>query len=340
VIGKIDNSLHKVIARSLRKSFDWKSDPSITHLISGGGGIYGVQYQGVEYILKVYQPNFIASNDLLMQLKLLKYLRLNNILCCEPISHVDGSLYGTVELAKEQRFWVLLEKAQGRMFTPYTPPQVQQLGKTIANLHQIARRFPEISDYPRLSIDWLIYKPCQYITREMIRLGFNTGSFLESVDWITHHIQGITEDKTYFSIVHGDPHFSNMHFTEDNVPMLFDFDASRYGCAMFDIAFMCLLGKSLKHRDSNLQLHFLDGYQSVRRLSQTDLNFISPLMAGFHIMAMGHHCRFRGVKYPEIDRDYIANNLKALLNYGDKDGLYSVCDNKPLEKNIPGDTLE
>ena len=74
-----------------------------------------------------------------------------------------------------------------------------------------------------------------------------------------------------WGIIHGDPHAGNCHFVGDQ-PFFFDFDTCGYGYRAYDVAIF--MGEDeYQHRPA-----FLGGYQSVRPLSQGELDALPAFM--------------------------------------------------------------
>jgi len=87
----------------------------------------------------------------------------------------------------------------------------------------------------------------------------------------------IEQDVTTYGLVHGDPSFGNILFN-DMRPQLIDFDDSGYGYFVSDLA-VVLAGAWNKSGYEENKSAFLDGYQAVRSLAETELNALPLMMA-------------------------------------------------------------
>jgi Ser/Thr protein kinase RdoA (MazF antagonist) len=89
-----------------------------------------------------------------------------------------------------------------------------------------------------------------------------------------------------YGICVGDVHSGNAHFTEQNQLTLFDFDQCGYGWCAFDIAKFLHVALRMKI-DVNVRKSFIEGYQAVRKLSETELAAIPIFIKTAHIWVMG-----------------------------------------------------
>jgi Ser/Thr protein kinase RdoA (MazF antagonist) len=89
----------------------------------------------------------------------------------------------------------------------------------------------------------------------------------EIAETLTDAISELDLASLDYGIIGGDIHGKKQHFTEDNHLTLFDFEFCAYGYRVYELAtFKWNRGST----DIKLWQSFLNGYQSVRKLSDTE----------------------------------------------------------------------
>ena len=93
-----------------------------------------------------------------------------------------------------------------------------------------------------------------------------------------------------YGLCHGDVNTGNFHLYDDHAWALLDFEYFGYGWRVFDIATFTnnqihQLGKT--ERTRRIVQAFLEGYQSVRTLSQAELEALHPFVVLRQIWLMG-----------------------------------------------------
>lgn len=124
-----------------------------------------------------------------------------------------------------------------------------------------------------------------------------------------------------YGICVGDVHSGNTHFTEQNEPTLFDFDQCGYGWRAFDIAKFLHVAMRMK-TDVTVRNSFLEGYQSIRKLSETELAVIPAFITAAHIwvMAISASLVEDVLAYGWFTDDWLDARLAMLKSFDDFEG--------------------
>ena len=96
----------------------------------------------------------------------------------------------------------------------------------------------------------------------------NVDSFRSMVADLAAQVTAVPRERGAYGLIHGDLHNRNFRVTESGALTLFDFDHGGYGWRAYDLA-TCRGPLS-----DEAWCAFLDGYQSVRSLSDAELEII------------------------------------------------------------------
>lgn len=122
--------------------------------------------------------------------------------------------------------------------------------------------------------------------------------------------QLLPKSKPEYGLCHGDLHGGDVRYDENNKPVLFDFDSSGCGWRALDIGvflasdgWMDITREAEDRRQRKLEA-FLNGYSSVRELTEQELFAIQLVPPFRHIFLMGFVLRYTSV----YDGDHWAND--------------------------------
>jgi Ser/Thr protein kinase RdoA (MazF antagonist) len=281
------------------------SNDNHTYLLTAGG---------VRYVLRVYRHHkhwLQRESDYLFELDWLDFLRQRNMPVSYPIRRRDGSFLGSLNAPEGLRQWAVFSFADGSI--SLDPARASIFGRSVAEIHIASNEFKSPHERVHFDLEHLLDLPLSRI-----------GSFIgdtrrEDLEFLSHLAEQLRErvQETPFpgdeyGIIGGDFHGSNHHFTEDNRLTHFDFDLCSYSWRAYDIAiFRWAAGRS-----DELWAPFLQGYQSVRKLSEAELDLIPTFVQCRRIWIMGSH-----TTYPEanlwIDDAYWDRYLAALRETAD-----------------------
>lgn len=93
-------------------------------------------------------------------------------------------------------------------------------------------------------------------------------------------------------------HSGNAHFTKRNEPTLFDFDQCGYGWCAFDIGKFWQVALKM-NIDIAVRNSFIEGYQTIRQLSEPELASIPVFVKAAHIWVMGINTNVVGDVLPD-----------------------------------------
>ena len=285
-------------------------------LARGGGEVHAIREERRTGVLKIFASELGTFGQLVQQQRFVEYLNQGGVECPRAVRGRAGEFVGVLASG---RYAVFYESGRGRSINGYSVGHIKRLGSQVARYHQIGQAYGE--PYPRLNPDWLILGPTRAVLRGLQRHGHDPRKFLQAVKRIDVDLHPTHEATS--GVFHGDLHYSNTLWHGMN-PCLIDFDHSRWGPVVFDLAVICLLANARANHHLNLQTHFLQSYERESHLTAADFRLLPSLMAAFHLFVLGHHCRYQNSRYPRATSDFVSANTATLESYGTPESIYTV----------------
>lgn len=241
---------------------------------SGLNDTYAVEIAGQCYALRLHGIDkwwIEGRGDLCFELELLNHLRAEGVPVSYPLPRRCGAFLGRFEISGQGRYFSLFSWAPG---TPgsKTEEHANILGQTLASIHLGADRFH--SRHRRYALDerTLLDRFVQAMEPTLATDDPADAGFIrEQSAEIRRRIRAFDPGPGGWGIIHGDVQELNFHFTPDARITVFDFDLCGYGWRIYDIA-------SYHTRiHERLRVPFLDGYDSVRHLTDADREMIPTI---------------------------------------------------------------
>lgn len=250
---------------------------------------YFVETKQERYILRVYRRGWRNKQEIDFELELLAFLQKQKQPVAYPIARKDGVLTTEIAAPEGKRYTAVFSYAPGRAVNEKLDGiQSYRLGEALAKIHQTLDEFKSSFTRSALNSDYLLDWSIQAITAVYQHRESDINYLQKQVDQIKRQLEALKLPLSApaYGICVGDVHSGNAHFTEQNEPTLFDFDQCGYGWRAFDIAKFLHVAIRMKI-DVTVRNSFLEGYQSIRKLSETELAAIPVFIKAAHIWVMG-----------------------------------------------------
>jgi Ser/Thr protein kinase RdoA (MazF antagonist) len=225
-----------------------------------------------KYMLRIYSARkyWVTSEDeLRFELDLLAHLHKKQVPVSYAIRRRDGDLLGTLQAPEGVRHFALFTYAEGRPLPAVDPEHAPLVGENLARLHLACNDFRTCHSRYHLDMGLLVDQPVRLIERHM---GDARKKDWESLSRLAERLKrqvlALAISGDGYGVIHADVHEGNLHFIDGSGLVFFDFDHCGYGWRAYDIA-GCLTGEPLETVTA-----FLDGYQTVRRLSAAEAEAI------------------------------------------------------------------
>ncbi|MBU0665082.1 MAG: phosphotransferase [Proteobacteria bacterium] len=235
--------------------------------------VYHIFSQPEEYVLKVYDSKYLTQKNqkkIVYEIGLLDSLKDSGLEVALPLKNKVGKYISQKD--KEQA--VLFTLAPGKYVAKPTPEENMLAGNLLARFHNEAKhyksKYANVYSNKHLLFYWLeAWK--EYHDQGGV---IGTDIFLD----IPYYNKRLRDFKAYPTHCHGDLSIINYLF-HDGKCWLIDFQSIGYGPALIDLANGMVEFSTQKrafHMD-NLEF-FRQGYESVRKLSRTENDFLTDLL--------------------------------------------------------------
>jgi Ser/Thr protein kinase RdoA (MazF antagonist) len=233
-----------------------------------------------------------------------------------PVRRRDARFMNTLVLDGHVYAGFLSEEAAGIEVSQPTPSQARALGRALARIHQ---RGDRVLARDRLTIDlnYLAGRPLERLEATVPPAWYGARFLTDLAEELASRARVTAGAPLPTGFCHGDLHLANLRFDEDR-PTLFDFGECGFGPLCYDLA--CYWRKRLlsappQSRWDEEWCALLDGYSSVRSLTDTEIRAIPALGALRAIWTMARPslpgCQHWGSDWLR-DPEYFRAHLKMI----------------------------
>lgn len=292
------------------------------HLLKRGlNDTYLVGTAQKQYILRVYRHSWKTKNEIDFELELLNFLHKNNLAISYPIEKIAGDFTTAIAAPEGTRYAALFSYASGKAVDKkLSSEQSCKLGETVATIHKATNNFKSSFNRPELNNEYLLDVSLNAIAPLYKHRETDIAYLYKQVEELKRNLLALNLPKytPFYGICIGDVHAGNAHFNQINQPTLFDFDQCGYGWRAFDIAKFINTAIVWK-LDNKIIRSFLEGYQTICKLSNIELLAIPIFTKVAHIWVMGISASVVGdvLPYSWFTDDWLVNRLKLFKTMGD-----------------------
>ena len=257
---------------------------------SGMNDIYIVKAGIKNYYLRISLTGMHEQCDYEEELYIINTLHEHGIQVATPVCCKDGSYIWKINAPEGRRYAVLFNEAK-QAPSKDNIKKAYNLGCMVAKMHTIAdEKDFQVSRSP-IDLKQLAKKPLELIQPYLIHRREDYEFLCGATEKLCLCIkEKFNFDKPYYGYCHGDIHSGNVFF-EDDKPKLFDFDCMGYGWRIYDISIYAWneTFSDEKFIESETWEAFLNGYNSIRELNDTERSSISVFAALRELWMMGLH---------------------------------------------------
>ena len=283
----------KALLQLVLENYNLAPDSSITFLKRGFNDTYLISYCLVEeklgsvinedgntkikgtpqkHILRVYKHNWRNFDSIETELKLLNYLKENDVSVSFPIIDNNAKFIQEIQAPEGLRYAVLFSFAEGRQIKKLSLEQSYLLGVETGRIHSLTRNKSFGITAQNYDIETL-FENASEVLKPILK------NHPEQYDYL-HQLKKEFIDMFYridkknlrTGICHGDLQAENFHITLDNKFTFFDFDFFGTGYLAYDIG--VFMWYDHKNKTHEIMDAFLKGYETHEKLSLTELKLI------------------------------------------------------------------
>lgn len=287
---------------------------------NGLNDVYIVKTRDETYYLRVSFANMHNLTDYEEETAIMISLNENGVNTAVPVKCKNGSFIWSVNAPEGTRYIVLFAEVKNNP-TNDNLKRNFNFGQAIAKMHVIAdeKNF-KVSRAPIDFIE-LIEQPIKRLKNYLTHRQEDYDFLFNSAQELRKYIEKkLTVEKPYYGFCHGDIQLSNIFFTDD-IPTFFYFDCMGYSWRSHDICVQ-IWNMSLdndKYIETEEAKNLLEGYNSIRQLSENELDCINAFGALRSLWLMGLHMDLteRNTMCMQFNDEYfnwLINNFKTWHN--------------------------
>ena len=277
---------------------------------------------GQRYVLRFSCQRIRGEADVASETEFLTYLDQVGVPVSVPVPARDGALFTHALLPEGQRPVVLFRHVEGRRPEAGASTDARAQGVTLARIHAAAEDYAggKACRY-RLDLDHLLHRQVAAVldvktleTEIRDRLTGLASRLSASVAAV---------DDLSWTFCHGDCHGNNARIATEGPragqAIFFDFDDGGPGYLAYDLA-VYLWASVFFQRERFAMWHaFIEGYRSIRSITQTDFDAVHLFVPIRHIWLMGEYAgRIAEWGSDAVPTEWLAKQVDVLQAWEDE----------------------
>lgn len=264
----MNNANVDAIESFLASNYPFLFNPKASLIRSYTNDVYLVESGNEKFVLKVYGARWRSDDEILFEIDLLNHLKSRGIKVAGTVAATSGKVLNHIEVDGNRHQVVLFDFAAGDKPTPpFSIEMYYQEGVATAAMHLAADDFSTVYQRRELDLNFLIEQPINLVNTLHV-----TDEVKSYISQFGRHLSKAIEEFASkgldWGICHGDLTFDNFHITNDGQTVWYDFDSGGFGWRAIDIQGWVATNPAMLER----QNVFIEGYRTVRELSQNDVN--------------------------------------------------------------------
>lgn len=257
-------------------------------LIRNVSDTYLLERSPYQYIFKIYRDNHRKHHEILAEVELLQILKENGCPVAAPVTDVQGNVLQTFNAAEGTRYGVLFEYAQGTVVPDLTQPQLQTIGREMANIHNITSRIQLQHERRVYNNNTTLSGPLQTIAPAFKDLPEEYAWLQQTARTAINRLYAFNTTLFSTGYCHYDFLPKNFHINDFDEVTFFDFDFAGKGFLVNDIMtvlvhfFLHMHNNQITAEQASKDFNtFLSAYHAVRPITTQELQAIPYLGVGF-----------------------------------------------------------
>jgi len=261
---------------------------------AGMSDVYWIHTSNKPYVVKIYHHGEEHWRRARVSSYALRLFRERGLPVPHLIANRNGEEITTIQSAEGDRALIVYEAVEGEVPNELHADHSYQFGISAARIHQAIESVKPHKDLRPINAHHLLQKAvhqleCYFPHRpediEFLR------TFAENL-W-TDVERMLPETAPEFGFCHGDLHTGNAILTESGEIALFDFDSCGMGWRAIDLGTFYVsydwltLDLTTKKKRDDMLFYFLEGYTSVRTLSDNEMKVVDLCLPIRHFELLG-----------------------------------------------------
>lgn len=255
---------------------------------TGVNHTYFISNGVAKYVVRVYCHNWRSKSEIQEELKLLRLLKDSNLNVSFPIPDKNENLIQSIKAPEGLRYIVVFSFAEGQKMRFMSNDTCFGIGSLMAKIHTLTEN---------KNIDRVNYNPNKLLNESYHQLSKFFSERLPEMTYLKKIGKEITrtlDEMSLLGLPHGTVHldiwYDNLSINEENEITIFDFDNCGNGLLILDIGYFCkqlFFIESDKEQYESKVESFLNGYRSIKKISDTETKYIPQVGASIFVFYLG-----------------------------------------------------
>ncbi len=255
---------------------------------TGVNHTYFISDHETKFVFRVYCHKWRTKIEIEQELELLNLLKQNSLSVSYPISDRNGNFIQEINAPEGIRYAVLFSFAEGQKMRFMSNETCFSIGSLMAKIHNVT----ESKKIDRINYDSETLLNQSYTNlKPFFDEDLDEMKFLKEIgSKMSTRIKerNLLENKN--GIVHLDIWYDNLSVNNENEITIFDFDNCGNGAFILDVGYFCKQLFFIESDKNEYELKaksFLNGYQKIRNLSETEMESIPDAGASIFVFYLG-----------------------------------------------------
>jgi Ser/Thr protein kinase RdoA (MazF antagonist) len=270
-------------------------------------------------ILRLSGRRARGEADVASETAFISHLDKEGVPVAAPVPARDGILFTTALVPEGRRPAVLFKYADGRAPETNFPEDARANGVTLARIHDAAEGF--IAGDPeryRLDLDHLLHRPMAAV----LALGSLSDATRLGLAELAERLSSAVAARggLGWTRCHGDCHGMNARIGVEGAragqAVFFDFDDGGPGYLAYDLAVFLWARVSFQRKEHVMWHAFIEGYRSVRTITEADFEAAHLFVPIRHVWLMGEYAgRLAEWGSEAVPADWIVRELEFMRTW-------------------------
>ena len=263
------------LAEWLSANYDLPASPYCAFWSRSINDTYRVEAGPAKFMLRLAPAGWRSHEHVAAEIDLLHFLHGHHFPVPRPIPQKGGDYFQALPAPEGPRYAVLFSFAPGTLPTPLTEAYSHEYGQALARLHTLTDNYPAAQPLLRFDPEELIDIPLARLRPWLAEQPTAWAELQEITAPLKLIVESLPRTAPTYGLCHGDVNNANFHIDPTGGWTLIDFEYAGYGWRACDIANFCLIQlvpSDKSERTRQIRAAFLTGYQSIRPLSQLELD--------------------------------------------------------------------
>ncbi len=243
------------------------------------------------FVFRVYSLNWRTRTDVEEEIRLLNHLKHGGIPVSYALSDTSGQYIQEIDAPEGMRYGVLFSQAEGQKLLTFSGDIHEQLGRTMARLHQLTNDFPldRVAYTTTYLLDDSLPQIAPFLPIDSPEMQF----LRDARNWLTTELNRADRTQIRMGAVHLDIWFDNLNIDASGEATLFDFDFCGNGPLALDIGYYLMQLHSTETDAAAFhakRARFLDGYESVQPITDEEKRMLPMLGVAIYYFYLGVQC--------------------------------------------------